>query len=468
MSDNKTFPFDLELQYHILYMMIKSQSFMIKCSVFLMPEFFESSYLSWFYQTIVDHYNIYSKVPEFLTLKNEIAKFSEEERLKYIKILEKIEASNYTDEEYLRQELTGWLRSRKFVKLHQKMEDLYNKNQRDSAYTVTQTAIQDIMKVDFVEDDVIKFDNIIDIINSVSNITAKRIPLGIPEFDNAMMGGIPKQTLTTILGVTNTGKSIVMLNVLYNAVLNNKKVLLLYHEGSNDQMTFRILSRITKIPYMRFYVGFNNMTNEEQIKILNAKDILNKYVVLKPWQKFGTTVEEVISYCKQKKEEFDFDLVISDYAQLLYTKIKHNEVRHNQAVVYRALSMMAAELDVAVLTAAQGNRAAQKGLDSDKSNRKLLGVTDISECYEIAQCSECVITLTRTKDDMLNNKAKLLLAKQRDGETNIAVECVTDLKKLVMYDVKMGIYPLNLSDNQEVLNGENTTSSGSIYSGLPS
>ena len=68
-----------------------------------------------------------------------------------------------------------------------------------------------------------------------------------------MLGGLPRQTLTTILGGTNVGKSLMLINLTYNAMINDKKVLCRYHEGQDEQTSLRFLSRFTGIPYMKFY-----------------------------------------------------------------------------------------------------------------------------------------------------------------------------------------------------------------------
>ncbi len=450
------FPFDKEIQYHILKMMTNSETFLVKCAAFLKGEYFEDTQLAWFFDTILNHYNQFKKPIEMITLKNEVStKLEQDQRFTYERVLEKIEASDYTDEDYLRKELTGWLRSRKFIRLHQNMANLFNDHRRENAYDVTLSAINDIKQIDFIADKIIDFNDVENLINSVSKTSERRITTGIPEFDDAMLGGFPKQTLTTILGGTNVGKSLMLINLAYYAMIHDKKVLFIYHEGQDDQTTLRFISRFTGIPYMKFYGGLESLDATDRHKLMAAKSLLSERLVLKPWQSFATTIEEVISYCKQKKTEFDFDLVVCDYGQLLSVRTASNELRHNQALVYRGLASLAAELDVAVISAAQGTRAAQ--IDIEKG-RKLLSITDVSECFEIIRCSECVITLTKSKEDEVNGRIKILLAKQRDGITNVAVDCVTDLAKLVMYDRRIGIYPLKVGESQEIVDDDGTKS----------
>lgn len=445
--ENDHLPFDKEIQFHILKMMTKSDAFLIKCASHLEKSFFEDSTLGWFFSKTVEYHSEYFKPIEITTLRNEILKIPAEKRFVYERVLEKIEASNYTDENYLRNELTGWVRSRKFIKLHQNSRDLFNSNQRESAYNVTEDSIAEIKKIDFTDDASIDFTDLDIFIEKASKTHERRIPLGIPQIDNAMLGGLMRGGLTTILGGTNIGKSVMLINIAYNAILNNKRVLFIYHEGARDQIIMRFASRFAKIPYMKFYGGINNLSPEERDRLNRAKVLLSEKMVLMPMVGFNTTIEDVIGYCKQKKVDFDFDIVICDYGQLLSTRNAANEYRHNQATVHRGLASLGAELDVVVVTVAQGNKTSQTEVDKGK---KLLGITDIAECFEIIRCSECVITLSRSANDQQNNRIKILLAKQRDGVTNIAVDCVTDFKMLTTYSQELGIYDVVVGDGGEL------------------
>lgn len=442
-------PLETNLQYHLLKMMINSETFLTKIDSHLKEEYFDNALLGWFYKTISKYYRDFKKSPELSTVKNEMLKFDIKDRAKYERIFEKIEASDYGDEEYLLKELTGWLRSRKFIQLHKTAAEIYNDNNRESAYEITSRSISELKELDLTVDKVIDFNQVHNVIEQASQTNIYRIPIGIPEIDHALRGGLPKQTLTTIVGYTNAGKSVVLLNIAYNAMAYGKKVLFLYHEGCDEQMILRLLSRQTGIAYAKFFDGMSVMSEYELKKIEEAKAIFNERLILKPWQKFGTTVEDVITYCRKKKAEFDYDLVIDDYAQLLMSKSAGDgEFRHNMAAVYRGLSQMAAELKVAAVTAAQSNKTA--GVDILKG-RRLMNLADIAECFEIARCSECVITLSKSNKDEVNNRLKILLAKQRDGKANVGVDCKTDFEHLIAYDRKLGIEPLRLTDNQELI-----------------
>lgn len=451
-TSESSFPLDIELQYHILKMMMQSEPFLVKCAFYVKEEYFANYILGWFFRAFTEYYTTYKQLMSELTLRNELLKFSPEERPKYEIVFEKIIASNYTNEGYLRKELTGWLRSRKFIKLHKDMELLYNQNKRDSAYDVTSTAIQDLKQIDFEEESRVRFGDLDSLLDEGIDINRHRISTGIHEIDRAMMGGLARQTVTTVLGDTNVGKTIFCINLIYHAIMRGHRVLSIYHEGQDCQMKMRLLSRFTGIPFSDFYRGREQFTPDDRAKVEAAEVLLEEYLYLRPWQQCGLTVDQVVAFARQAKAEFDFDLLIDDYAQLLRVRTPDREVRHNQSEVWRDLSALSAELKIAVVTPAQGNRAAAKDIMEGK---RLLGITDIAECYDIARTSECVITLTRSIDDEVNNRLKVLLAKQREGVRNVAVECRTDYSKLIAYDPKLGIRSLRLAEGLELIDDSN-------------
>ncbi len=74
-------------------------------------------------------------------------------------------------------------------------------------------------------------------------------------------------------------------------------------------------------------------------------------------------------------------------------------------------------------------------------------MTSLSECFNIAMDSDYVVTLTRNQDDIINNRMKLYFEKVRAAEGKFAVECKTDLDKMIMYDQQLGIKSLRLTDD---------------------
>ncbi len=444
-------PIEVDLQYHLLKMMIESETFFLNCKTSIREEFFENNIIGWFFSFICKYYDDFKKLPELVTVRNEISKFDVKDRSKYERAFEKIEFSRYSDEEYLTQQVTGWLRTRKFIQFYNSAANLFNTDRKEWAYEFSKNAIDELLALDLKLDKVVDFQGIEGFINKVSTDNRNRVPTGIDDIDLALGGGLAPQTLTTVLGVTNSGKSIMLMNMAYYAMLHGKKVLFIYHEGQDQQMILRFLARQTGIPYMRFFNGMSSFTKEDVEKIERAKGVFRERLVLKPWQQYGANLDEVIAYARKKKKEFDYDLIVDDYGQVLTVSTKYKEMRHNMAEVYRGFAQFAAEMNIAILTAAQGNRASHIDLEKGK---RLMSMTDIAECYEIVRCSECVLTMTRTKEDQNNNKVKILLEKQRDGQTQIGVECVTDLQRLRMYDHRLGFSSLRLTEKNEIIEDE--------------
>ena len=145
---------------------------------------------------------------------------------------------------------------------------------------------------------------------------------------------------------------------------------------------------------------------------------------------FGFTIEKLVPIIRQKKEEFDFDVLMVDYGQILNSAKKFNDMRFEQAYVHRGLASLAGELDVAAITVAQGNRETQR---KNNEGKGLIRMDDISECFEIVRAAAQVLTLNRSDEDSEMDRARIFLDKQRDGRTGIMEICKTDFPHMCFY-----------------------------------
>lgn len=433
MNDNTSvnFPFSKEYQYQVLKLMILDDTFMVKCSSFLKEEYFEDKYLSWVFRTIVRYYEEYGRPITTLVLENEARKYPVDKQQPYIDSLNFILNVKNVDEQYVRRELTGFIRRNIFTETFKKAANLYNVNNNESAYEFTKEKIDELIAVDFEADNIVHWDDAIKYVEESKRLSLRAVPTGISYIDNVMNGGMTPGSLTTLIAPTNAGKSMVLVNIGYHALLAGKKIVTIHHEDDELSTVNRVISRFTGIPYNKLLCSDRMLEPIEIQKIELIKKKLKDNWVMKFMYGSDTAVEDVRDWLKLRKKEFNFDLVIDDYGQFIRTKKKTENERFTQTIVYRTLKQIALELDVAVLTCAQGTREAQKvarkGTDYLKS-------TDISECFEIARISNNVITLNRSEENSKKDRLIFYLEKQRSGKVGIAVECISNYNKCITHD----------------------------------
>ena len=439
MPHDSSFPFSEEFQYAILNLMMTDDVFLAKCSIFLQEEFFNNRYLAWVFRAIRNYYNDYKVPPVFGALENEAKKHDPDKQRPYFEVLNKAVQKSDIDPEYVRKELTGFVQQNKFVDAYKKVANLYNSKNTKSAYTFMKEKIDELIAVDLEEDDMVDFTEIRQYMEEASEQKRTAVPTGIGPIDQAMHGGLTKGSLTVLLSATNTGKTMALINFLYHAVCAGKKVIFVEHEDERNPTTLRIVSRFTGIPYNKLLCP-NLLTDSENGMIDHIIERLGEKPKLDPEARkimfkfmYGpdTSIEKLCSWLRLKKKEFDFDIFICDYGQFIKTDERTNNIREKDIIVHKKLKQIGLELDIAVLTCAQGTREGQR---INQKGSDYLRLTDISECFDIVRRATNVITMNRSDEQASRNELIYYLAKVKHGKNNIAVKCETDYDRCMIHD----------------------------------
>jgi len=119
--------------------------------------------------------------------------------------------------------------------------------------------------------------------------------------------------------------------------------------------------------------------------------------------------------CRRLHAEHKLDLVIIDYLQLMTGDTRNDNRVQEVSNISRNLKVLARELNVPVLTAAQLSRAVEQRTDK----RPIL--SDLRESGSLEQDADIVMFIYRPddyeKDGDKNNITKISVAKHRNGPT---------------------------------------------------
>jgi replicative DNA helicase len=129
--------------------------------------------------------------------------------------------------------------------------------------------------------------------------------------------------------------------------------------------------------------------------------------------------------------EFQLDLIIVDYLQLMSSDMRTDNRVQEVSYISRNLKVLARELNVPVLTAAQLSRAVEQRADK----RPVL--SDLRESGSLEQDADIVMFIHRPdameKDSPKANLAEIMVAKHRNGPTHPGIEMVF-LSKLTRFE----------------------------------
>jgi replicative DNA helicase len=251
-----------------------------------------------------------------------------------------------------------------------------------------------------------------------SNRNIYAVPSGFYDLDEMLAGGFQKTDLVIIAARPSVGKTAFALSLARNAAIEHKiPVGIISLEMSTLQLGLRKLSAEAKVNSHLLRTG--KLSREDGPKISKAAQRLMEapiYVDDTPAQ----TVLQVRAKARRLKAEKNIGELVIDYIQLMQGKEKSESREREISHISRSLKALAKELNIPVIALAQLNRSVETRTE------KIPQLSDLRESGSIEQDADVVIFLYRPelygikKDDKgnsLENVARLIIAKQRNGPT---------------------------------------------------
>ncbi|NMB55779.1 MAG: replicative DNA helicase [Leptolinea sp.] len=254
------------------------------------------------------------------------------------------------------------------------------------------------------------------------------VPTGLEDLDR-LLGGLQKSDLLIIAGRPSTGKTGFLLSVAKNAAQRYKKHVAMFSlEMSNEQLVQRLIAQETGIDTQRLRTG--RLKDDEWPLFTQAIEVLGDTQVFLD-DTPAITPLQMRTKCRRLHLEYHLDLVIVDYLQLMSSDTRNDNRVQEVSYISRSLKVMARELNVPVLAAAQLSRAVE--LRSDK--KPIL--SDLRESGSLEQDADIVMFIHRPdlldKDSPRANLAEIIVAKHRNGPTHGGIELVF-LNNLARFD----------------------------------
>ena len=238
------------------------------------------------------------------------------------------------------------------------------------------------------------------------------LPTGFIDLDEATTGFHPGD-LIVIGARPGMGKTGFILSALKNAALTHKKHVAIFSlEMSNEQLVQRIIAQETGIDSTRLRSG--KLDPDEWLLFTQAIEVLtDTHIFLDDTP--ALTPLQLRTKCRRLHLEYKLDLVVVDYLQLMGGDVRSNNRVQEVSDISRNMKILARELNVPVLAAAQLSRAVEQR--SDK--RPVL--SDLRESGSLEQDADIVMFIYRPEvyeeDSQYQNLAEIIIAKHRNGPT---------------------------------------------------
>ncbi len=236
------------------------------------------------------------------------------------------------------------------------------------------------------------------------------VPTGFIDLDR-LLSGLQPSDLLIIAGRPGQGKSGFLMSVARNAAVMHKKHVAVFSlEMSNEQVAQRMISQETGIDSQRLRTG--KLNDDEWPKFTHSIEMFSDTKIFLD-DTPAVTPLQLRTKCRRLHMEYGLDLVIIDYLQLMGGESQTSNRVQEVSYISRSLKVLARELNVPVLTAAQLSRAIEQR--SDK--RPVL--SDLRESGSLEQDADIVMFIYRPdqyeKETTKQNVAEIVVAKHRNG-----------------------------------------------------
>jgi replicative DNA helicase len=246
--------------------------------------------------------------------------------------------------------------------------------------------------------------------HSTSDITG--VATGFSEMDK-WTAGLQRGELIIIAGRPSMGKTTLAINIAENAALGTKVPAAIFSmEMSCEQLSFRMLSSIGRIPQTRLRTG--KLHEEDWPRVDSAVAMMSEAPIYID-DSGALTPTEVRARARRLKREHGLGLIVVDYLQLMQVSGTTENRATEISEISRSLKALAKELDVPVIALSQLNR----GVEQRQDKRPVM--SDLRESGAIEQDADVIMFIYREevyeRETPRKGIADIIIAKQRNGPT---------------------------------------------------
>jgi replicative DNA helicase len=272
----------------------------------------------------------------------------------------------------------------------------------------------------------------------------KTISTGWKWLDTNIGGGFlaDGRALYVFYGVTNVGKSIFLGNIATNILAQDKTVVLLSLEMSEQMYAGRISSQLSKIP-----------RNDLPSNIQGLKDEINLYkevhknskLIIKEFPPQTVTPLQIKVYLeKLTRKGIKPDAIVIDYLNLIAPPEKGMNSYESIKKITEYIRALSYKFECPVISATQTNRSAY--------NEANPGLETTSESMGLAHTADAQFAIWQEDGDVDLGVIRLGISKNRFGKRGVVTELELDYPTLTINDPSndIGIFPTRIKPTQLV------------------
>ena len=388
-----------EFQIKVLSSLLTHKEFLVNIHDIISDEYFENPAQKWAIKEILKYYDKYHTTPsldilkvELLKVDNEVLQLSIKEQLKLAYV------TSDEDLEYVQEEFTNFCKNQQLKKALMSSVDLLKGGDFDGIRYLIDNALKS------GQDKNLGHEYIKDIEERYRENARETVPTPWPKIDQLLQGGLGNGDFGLIFGNPGGGKSWSLVAIGGHAVRLGYNVLHYTLELGEEYVGKRYDAFFTKIPV--------NKVDSHRDKIEDIIPQLPGQLIIKEYPTGRASVSTIESHiAKSTSMGVKPDLVLIDYVDLLSSRKTNRERKDEIDDIYTSTKGLARQLNIPIWSVSQVNRAGaqDKVIQGDKA----------AGSYDKIMITDFCMSLSRKKEDKVNNTGRFHLMKNRYGMDGI-------------------------------------------------
>lgn len=422
-----TYKFADSIQRGILYLLKSDKDFYLEIINLVKPEYFEFDVYKNIYISVVNHYDKYKVLPTDHIIINSVkdsisgsVPVEYEDELEYIN---QLDVASIAQKSYYLDIIEKFARKEAIKHAIAKSIDYIKKEQFGEVEAEIKRALSVHRELDLGQN------YFLDVPGRWSRLTNinydNRFATPFTEINSVLEGGPARKELCMVVAPPGGGKSLFLVNQGVAALKQNKKVLYVSLEMSEDRIAQRFDSVMTCIPQSSLKDQQDLLDKRLE---LFKREFPNGKLIIKEFptgRANANTVRALINQL-QSYEEFTPDILIIDYLELMRATTEGMPEYQAQERIAQELRGVGVEYNMLVWTATQTNRQG--------SRAAVITDVDLADAFGKIRTCDFSISLNQTTQEFDANQMRVYIMKSRNSRQRFLFPASINYSTLEMSD----------------------------------